>query len=153
MWHARGKEDHSRSLSELRTEPRDANAIDDRGTPAHAVALVVRRETPTTSDDERGDLPSGSLPSAADSQSNGLYGLGITPAETESKPESVVIVIDVRKVRAAGYFASGDGHDGELPGVLVLSHLKPMTADHLNPLVGPHVVEQIHIDTGRDFGG
>jgi hypothetical protein len=153
VWLASGKEDHSPSLPGLRTEPPEANAIDDRRTPADAVAVVVRRETSTTTDDERGDLPVRAFPSLAESQSSSSYRLGTLPAETESRSESVVIMIDVCKVRGPENSSPSDDHDGELPGVSVLSHLKPVTTDHLNPLVSPHVVEQIHIDTGGDFGG
>jgi hypothetical protein len=62
----------------------------------------------------------------------------------------VVIVIDVCAGRTEEHFQAGDGRDGELPGVFVSSYLQQMRDDPLDPLVGPHVVEQIHLNTGLD---
>jgi hypothetical protein len=150
VWLVRGKEEHPSPLSGPRTEQSDATLINHPGAPVYAVAVVVRRETSTDTDDDQVDFPPGSLPSRKESQSVGLYGLGTPNAETWAKSESVVIVIDICGGRVSEHFPAGGGHDGELSGVFVSSYLQQMKDDPLNPLVGPHVVERIHINTGLD---
>lgn len=150
-WLTSGKEERSSALPRQQAQQPVVALIDHRRAPAYAVAVVVRREAPTDTDDEQVDFPPGSLPSSrTESQSVGLYGLGTPNTETRTKSESVVIVIDVCAGRTEEHFQAGDGRDGELPGVFVSSYLQQMRDDPLDPLVGPHVVEQIHLNTGLD---
>ncbi len=150
VWLAHGKEERSSTLPGQQAQQPIVAVIDHRGAPVYAVAVVVRRETSTDTDDEQVDLPPGSLPSRKESQSDGPVGLRIPNAETWAKSGSVVIVIDVCAGSAEEHLPAGGGHDGELSGVFVSSYLQPMKDDPLNLLVGPHVVERIHINTGPD---
>ncbi len=150
VWLASEKKEHPSSLSGPRTEQSDATLIYHHGAPVYAVTVVVRRETSADTDDEQVEFPPGSLPTRKGSQSDGLYGLGTPNAETWAKSESVVIVIDVCAGHAEEDSPSGGGHDGGPSGVFVSSYLQQMKDDPLNPLVGPHVVERIHINTGLD---
>ncbi|MGO9245942.1 MAG: hypothetical protein ACLPT4_10685 [Verrucomicrobiia bacterium] len=150
VWLASEKKEYPSSLlSGPRTEQSDAALINRPGAPVYAVTVVVRRETSTDSDDPD-DLPPGSLPTRKESQADGLYGLGTPNTETWTKLESVVIVIDVCAGHAEEDFPAGGGHDGGPSGVFVSSYLQQMKDDPLNPWVGPHVVERIHINTGLD---
>jgi hypothetical protein len=151
VWLASGKEERSTSLSGPRTQLPDAARINDREAPVSVVALVVRGEAATGTDDEQGDLLPGSRLSQNGSPSNGLYGPGTPTKENWMKSESVVIVIDVCAGRARERFQAGSGHDGDLPGVFVSSRLQQTQGDPLDLLASPHVVEQIHINTGLDL--
>jgi hypothetical protein len=124
--------------------------MNHHGAPVYAVAVVIRRETSADGDDEQIGLPPGSLPSWPELQSDSLHGMGASNRESPTMPESLVILIDVCEGRAQEYLQAGGGHDGELPGVFVFSHLQQMKDDSLNPLVGSHVVEQIYLNTGLD---
>lgn len=139
-WLVGGKRERSTSISGSRTQPTDAARV-------YAVSVVLRPLAPAGTDDEQDDLPPGSLPSRMESQSDGLYGRGTPTAETWTRSASVVLIMDVCADRASDRFQDGGGHDGALPGVLVLSHLQQMNGDPLDSAAGPHVVEQIHIDT------
>jgi ribosomal protein S27AE len=127
--------------------------IDYPEAPVYAVAVVVHRDTSTDTDDERDDLPPRSLPSPKESPSDGLYGLEVPKGQTWTKSESVVIVIDVCGGRAQEHFQAGSDHPGDLPGVLVSSSLQQMNGDPSDPLVSPHLVEQIYIQTAPDPRG
>jgi len=146
VWLATGKEERWSLSSDPRTQPPGTTLMHHRGETVDAVALIVRRES-TKDNDEREDLPPRSLPLRDESQLDGRYGLGTPNTEALMRSESVVIVIDVCAGRAHGYWQAGGSRDGELPSVSVLSELQPMKGDPLSPLVGPHVVEQIYIDT------
>jgi ribosomal protein S27AE len=150
VWLASGREEYPSSLSGLRTQPPDTALINHHGAPVYAVAVVIGRETSADGDDEQVGLPPGTLPSWPELQSASLYGIGTSSPTT---PESLVILIDVCGGRAQEYFQAGSGHEGELPGVFVFSYLQQMKDDSLNPLVGPHVVEQIYLNTGLDPRG
>jgi hypothetical protein len=120
--------------------------MDHRRETVDGVAFIVRREC-TKENDERDDLPPRSLPLREESQLDGLYGLETPNTEALTRSESVVIVIDVCAGRAHEYLQASGGRDGELPSLSVLSELQQMKGDALSPLVSPHVVEQIYIDT------
>ncbi len=151
VWLARGKEERSSALPGQQAQQPVVALIDHHGAPVYAVAVVVRRETSTDTDDEQVDFPPGPLPSRKESQSDGLYELGTSNVETWAKSGSVVVVIDVCAGSAEEHLPDGGGHDGELSGVSVSSYLQQMKDDPLNPLVSPHVVERIHINTGPDL--
>ena len=153
VWLASGREEYPSSLSGLRTQPPDTALINHHGTAVYAVAVIVRRENLADTDDEQVGLPPGTLPSWKESPSDGAYRLETPNTATSTKSESVVILIDVCGGRAQEYFQAGSGHEGELPGVFIFSHLQQMKDDSLNPSVGPHVVEQIYLDTGLDPRG
>lgn len=148
VWLAGRTDEHALALSGPRTQQLDETPIGRRGAPGYAVAVVVRRETATDTDDERDDLLSKPLPTREESHSDGWHGPDIPNMELPAGPESVVIVANVCAGEVEEDFLGEGGHDGELPCVRVLSYLQQMNGDSLNPLVSPHVVEQIYIDTG-----
>ena len=153
MWVASGKRGHSSALSGRPTQDPVSTLLDHRGVPVHTVAVVVRQETSTDTNDKSNELPPRLLPSEAGWQSDGRYGLGTPNMETWGKSESVVIVIDVCAGRAEADFPASGGHDGAWSGVLISSHLEQVKGNPLNLLVGPQVVERIYINTGLGLSG
>lgn len=152
-WLASGRKEYPSSLPPPEMQPPDATLIDHHGAAVYAVTVVIRRESLADIDDEQVGFPSGTLPSGKESPSNDAYGLEMPNTATSTKSESVIIIINVCGGRAQEHFQPGGGHDGELPGVFVFSYLRQMKDDSLNPLVGPHVVEQIYLNTGLDPRG